>query len=303
LGGCPVRFDTDRFPTETQLALEQDARGERFALIQNGESIDLGAIGAVWYRRVRAGNQLPADMGLDLRNMALAEIDATIRGLLAALPCFILDPPAVIRRADSKILQLQTARAAGLDTPPTLVTNDPSRLRAFAHGFPGGIVAKMASSFAVRSEGHEMVVFTTAVGAQDLENLEGLELSPMMFQERVPKALELRATVVGDRVFTAAIDSQASPRARDDWRMDGLALVDSWTRYELPRSVEERLLAVAERLGLNYGAADLILTPDDRHVFLEINPAGEYFWLENRPGLPISRAIAEVLLGLARRRT
>jgi hypothetical protein len=46
----------------------------------------------------------------------------------------------------------------------------------------------------------------------------------------------------------------------------------------------------------------LILTPDDRHVFLEVNPVGEYFWLEAKPGLPISAALAEVLTGRAKRR-
>jgi biotin carboxylase len=47
---------------------------------------------------------------------------------------------------------------------------------------------------------------------------------------------------------------------------------------------------------LHYGAADFILTPDGRHVFLEINPAGEFFWLEKYTGLPLSGAIASLLV-------
>jgi D-alanine-D-alanine ligase-like ATP-grasp enzyme len=58
-----------------------------------------------------------------------------------------------------------------------------------------------------------------------------------------------------------------------------------------------------EVFGLNYGAVDMILTPDDRYVFLEINPAGEFFWLElKNPKFPVSAAIADVLLGEAPRR-
>ena len=57
-----------------------------------------------------------------------------------------------------------------------------------------------------------------------------------------------------------------------------------------------------DRLGLNYGACDFIVTPEGRHVFLEVNPAGEFFWLEKHPGLPIAGALADVLLGLAPRR-
>jgi glutathione synthase/RimK-type ligase-like ATP-grasp enzyme len=145
-------------------------------------------------------------------------------------------------------------------------------------------------------------VFTNPVKPEDLADLSGLHLCPMTFQEMIPKALELRTTVVGDRVMTASIDSQASARAAHDWRRDGLRLVQDWRAYELPREVEEKILRLMDYFVLNYGAIDIIVTPDGRHVFLEVNPVGEFFWLERSPGLPVSDAIADVLLGRARRR-
>ena len=161
----------------------------------------------------------------------------------------------------------------------------------------------MLSSFAVYDErGREQVVFTNRVREEDLEDLGGLSLCPMTFQERVEKRLELRATVVGRRVFTASIDSQTSARAAHDWRRDGVRLVEEWQPYQLPPEAEQPLLALMDYFGLNYGAADFILTPDGRHVFLELNPSGEFFWLEHGPGLPVSQALADVLLGLAPRR-
>jgi glutathione synthase/RimK-type ligase-like ATP-grasp enzyme len=164
-------------------------------------------------------------------------------------------------------------------------------------------MTKMLSSFAVYNrEGRESVVFTNPIGPEDLEDLTGLSLCPMTFQERVEKRLELRATVVGRSVFTASIDSQASTRAAHDWRRDGVRLVDEWRPYTLPPEAEQPLLKLMDYFGLNYGAADFILTPDGRHVFLELNPAGEFFWLEHGPGLDISGALADVLLGLAPRR-
>ena len=66
--------------------------------------------------------------------------------------------------------------------------------------------------------------------------------------------------------------------------------------------METKLLHLMDRLDLNYGAIDIIVTPDGRHVFLEINPVGEFFWLELRPGFAISDAIADVLLGKCARR-
>ena len=71
----------------------------------------------------------------------------------------------------------------------------------------------------------------------------------------------------------------------------------AWTPYVLPDDVATRLLQLAARLGLSYGAADFVVTPDGRHVFLEINPAGEWFWLDDVFGpRALSTAIAETLL-------
>ena len=44
-----------------------------------------------------------------------------------------------------------------------------------------------------------------------------------------------------------------------------------------------------------FGAFDLIQTPLEEYVFLELNPTGEWGMLERDLGYPISNAIAEAL--------
>ncbi len=303
-GGSSFRFDTDLFPTDVRLVARSGAGGaERVTLASQEGELNLEEVTAIWHRRVSVAGRLPREMDAQLRFASVGESRAAAMGLLASLKVFRMDEEQRIRRAEHKLLQLRVAREVGLEAPRTLVTNDPAAVRDFAETCAGGMVTKMLSSFAVYDErGGEHVVFTNRVRAEDLEDLEGLRLCPMTFQESVPKRLELRATVVGGRVFTASIDSGAAARAADDWRREGAALADEWQTYQLPSDIEARLLRLADEFGLNYGAADFILTPDDRHVFLEINPVGEFFWLEHQPGLPISAAIADVLLGLAPRR-
>jgi glutathione synthase/RimK-type ligase-like ATP-grasp enzyme len=207
-----------------------------------------------------------------------------------------------IRHAENKQLQLQVARELGLDIPRTLTTNDPAAVRAFANTCERGMVTKMLSSFAIYNEGKELVVFTNAVKPEDLEDLSGLSLCPATFQELLPKSLEIRVTVVGHRVMSASIDSQISTRALHDWRRDGARMLEDWRHYQLPTEVEEKIMRLMDYFSLNYGAIDIILTPEGKHVFLELNPCGEFFWLERCPGLPVSDAIADVLLGHAARR-
>ena len=297
-GGHTIRFDTDRYPTDVRLTAYYDrSSDERLTLTNEEGEFDLREVTAIWHRRINFGQQLPATLDKQLRHASLGEVSAAAHGMLASLKAFRMDHLRHIRHAENKQLQLQVARELGLDIPRTLTTNDPNVVRRFAESCESGMVTKMLSSFAIYDEGKELVVFTNPVKPEDLEDLSGLNLCPATFQEQLSKSLEIRATVVGQRVMSAAVDSQVSTRATHDWRRDGLRMLQDWQPYQLPIEVEEKILRLMDHFSLNYGAIDIILTPDGKHVFLELNPCGEFFWLERSPGLPISDAIADLLLG------
>ena len=296
-GARAFRLDTDLFPTEVRLALHQP-HGRSTLHTAAGELV-LGDVDAVWYRRAAIGAALPDAMDRQDRDAALKESRATLIGMLESLDCFLMDRVSTVRAAEHKPHQMRLACELGLDVPRTLTTNDPASVRAFWAQCSGLVVVKALSSFAIYDDaGREQVVFTSQLAAEDLAHLDQLALAPMTFQEHLDKKLELRVTLIGERVFAAAVDSQALERSRVDWRKAGSQLVRSWTPYALPADVAARILALAARLGLSYGAADIVVTPDDRHVFLEINPAGEWFWLDDVFGpRALSTAIAETLLG------
>jgi MvdD family ATP-grasp ribosomal peptide maturase len=301
-GGKVFRFDTDRFPTEVKLIAQYGSDSTRLVLASEQAELDLQEVSAVWHRRVNVGGDIPKTLDPQIRSASIGESRATAVGMLASIKAFRMDQLQNIRHAENKQLQLQVARELNLEVPRTLITNDPQSVTEFAKSCENGLIAKMLSAFAVYENGMERVVFTNRVTPQDLEDLSGLRLCPMTFQEMVPKAMELRVTVVGNELFSASINSQSSERATHDWRRDGVGLLEEWRHYDLPEDIKERLLKLMDYFGLNYGAIDIIVTPDGRHVFLEVNPVGEFFWLERYPGLPISKAIADVLLGLAPRR-
>jgi MvdD family ATP-grasp ribosomal peptide maturase len=302
-GGHTIRFETDRYPTDVRLTAYYGSSGdERLTLTNEQGEFDLREVTAVWHRRINFGAHLPAGLDKQLRHASLGETSAAAHGMLASLKAFRLDHLQHIRHAENKQLQLQVARELGLHIPRTLTTNDPTAVRAFANSCEDGMVTKMLSSFAIYEEGKELVVFTNPVKHEDLADLSGLSLCPATFQELLPKSLEIRATVVGRRVMSAAVDSQVSARATHDWRRDGVRILQDWQPYQLPIEIEEKILHLMDYFSLNYGAVDVILTPGGKHVFLELNPCGEFFWLERSPGLPVSEAIADVLLGRSARR-
>lgn len=299
-GAEVLRFDTDRFPTEAQVWFRQEDGREVLRMRCDGQEVSLGPGDAIWYRRARWAGQLPQTMDRQLRHGCVQESEALLRGVMAAAPCFVMDPPDLVRERGHKPFQQRLARELGLATPRTLMTNDPAEARAFVASCPDGAIAKMLSAFAILDEaGEEQVVFTTSLDAAHLERLDGLRFAPMVFQEQIRKQIELRITVVGSRMFAAAVDSQSLAGAEVDWRERGVALLASWTPYVLPPEVERALARYMERIGMQYSAIDMLVEPGGRHVFLEANPAGECFWLENfAPHFPLTEAIADVLTGV-----
>src|SRR6185369_11033939 len=121
-----------------------------------------------------------------------------------------------------------------------------------------GAIAKMVNGAGIRVETEHGTepVFTRHLSAEDIASLEGLSSCPMIFQELVPKALELRITVVGKQMFVAAVDSASSADGADDWRKDD-ALLKGFQRFDrCPKSILERLLIMLTRLGLNFATVD-----------------------------------------------
>jgi glutathione synthase/RimK-type ligase-like ATP-grasp enzyme len=293
-----MRFDTDHFPLSAQVAFSQGTAGEVLRFNNGEQDLRIEPDDAVWYRRANWAGTLPKDMNPQMRAGCIGESKALLLGMLAAAPCFVLDPPDLVRQRGHKPAQQRIARACGLETPRTLMTNDPDEAREFIASCPGGAIAKMLAAFPIYDEqGEEQVVFTTLLDEQHLAHLEGLRYSPMVFQERLQKQLELRITVVGARMFAAAIDSQATKGAEVDWRERGVTLLNSWMPYTLPAEIERSLERYMATIGMQYSAIDIIVEPDGRHVFLEANPAGECYWLEhNSPNHPLSEALADVLL-------
>jgi glutathione synthase/RimK-type ligase-like ATP-grasp enzyme len=289
-----ARFDPAWFPSASTLALTVAGDGRPAGTLAfRDQVVELERVVTLWRRR--PGKPVAAsDAAADLIER---ESDAVLADLWELLPArHVPGTPDAIAHASHKARQLVLAGRLGFDLPPTLVTNDPDAFLAF-HDDQGATITKRAapSQRLTSADGENLVRYTELVRPRDLVHVEDLRLCPLLVQPYVQKRLELRVTVAGERVFAAAIHSQASNHTRLDWRRYDDAGTPI-TPFALPPEVADRCRALVHELGLCYGAIDLVLTPDDRFVFLEINPNGQYLWIEIATGLPISEAVADLLL-------
>ena len=291
-GGELLRLDTRAFPGEVTLSFGVGA--DAAPPIMGG--LPLAGARSAWIRHLEVARALPEDLDPEHARAVQVIAGSTLFSLLETLDLFLLDAPEALLAAPLKARQAQLAVAVGLEVPRTLISNDAATIRAFARSCGGRVVAKMVEtgSVGLRGAAGERAYPTLALDAEDLEELPGIELSPMIFQERVDKALEARVTVVGDQMFVAAVEPGDAVDVRED-----PALIAGLRAYEgLPDRVRRALFALLDRLCLNFATFDLILTPDGRWVFLEVNTVSFFDHVERHAGLPISDAVADLLLGL-----
>jgi glutathione synthase/RimK-type ligase-like ATP-grasp enzyme len=289
-GAACVRWNTHEFPLESSLNYRVSNEGFGADALTDGRTIDLSTVGSIWWQwDVPAG--FPTELQGEERRFAEAESQLAINALMTVGDYFWINFPARENLAKSKPAQLFVANKLGMEIPKTLVSNDPGEVRRFVEQSKAEIVYKGLS------QPHMVpgtALFTGLLTKETLANLDLIRLTPGIFQERVEKAYELRVTVVGSKIFAVKIDSQKTRDATLDWRR---ALHDvGYEAVELPRDIEEIILAFMRAFGLFYGAFDFIVAPDGRYVFLEINPSGQYMWLECATDLGITAALADALM-------
>lgn len=291
MGARAEVVDLSEFPQRARLSARYaccaDCGGRGFMLELADRRIDLAEIGAVWWRRPQAPAISPQITRSGHRQFAVSEAHEALSGMWHSLDAFWVNDPARDQVAHRKAYQLSVAQDVGLTIPHTLITNDPGDARAFVDG--RGYRNVIYKAFSATPEDWRE---TRLLREEELALLDNVRYAPVIFQEYVEADVDLRVTVVGDELFAAAIHSQET-EYKVDCRMDiASARIEA---VALPQEVEERLQALMARLGLVYGAIDMRRTPDGRHVFLEINPAGQWLFIEQESGQPIAAALARLL--------
>jgi len=190
-------------------------------------------------------------------------------------------------------VQHEAAAKVGLTMPETLFTNNPEEIRGFlARGRQ--VIYKPLAGGGWRSKDAHFLTYTTVLRVEDLVADHLLRQTPGIFQELVPKAYELRVTIVGRHALAAKVLSQDTEKGKLDWRRSQAEL--RFEPAQLPPEVEARCFALLDEMGLVFGCLDFVVTPEGEYVFLEVNEMGQFLFVERSCGVPLLDAFSEFLL-------
>jgi hypothetical protein len=249
----------------------------------DGQEVVISALDAIWWRRLTGSPRLPDELEDEAaRDLVERECRATLVGLvLTEFRGVWISHPEATRLAENKLVQLQAARRSGLRLPRTLVSQDPAVVRRFCEELGFQVVVKTVA-------GTPKTPVMAGRVTPEILRAADVALCPAIYQELVTGTRHLRVCCFGGEIHTARLETQAL-----DWRYPLDARVEP---YALDDHTADCVRRLVRSLGLKMGIADMKLGPDGAPVWLELNPQGQFLFLEGMCDLPLTNPFADFLL-------
>lgn len=220
--------------------------------------------------------------------------NVALQTLYGLLKCAWINSLESMNYSNSRVNQLLSARNVGFNIPSTLITNNPNEAFEFYNKCNGNMVVKALHHHDVETNGKVYSIYTHILKPNDLSKFKDLVHAPCILQERILKSSELRVTVVDDRVFASKITLESGDRDGDVLHHYSMSQLNK-KPIDLQKEFQSRCIQFLRSLGLKYGAIDFIEGINERFYFLEVNPTGDWVWIERQTKLPITKALADLI--------
>ena len=270
------RVDVDRFG---QYGFYIGNKG--WCISKNQTNMTVDEVYSIYYRKPILPNLSSYER--QYHPMIQRDIISVINGIADGFSGKVLTRPSILRRTENKVYQLLYVREKRWNIPHSYIGNVSSACRDYEKN--ESIIKPLTTGKIYGSNGWEIYQTNIFKG-----NDEDIGFTPLYLQEYMEKQFEVRVTIVGKYVYPIRIDT----KNKIDWRADYRNHV--YTQIICPSEVVKKCYEMMSDFDLQFGAFDFIVTPDDEWIFLEVNPNGQWLWLEQSLGLDISEKIIEYLI-------
>lgn len=215
--------------------------------------------------------------------MIQRDIISVINGIADSFPCKVLTKPSLLRKTENKIYQLMYAARHGFQIPQSYIGNKNDATEEYRES--NAIIKPLTTGKTCGENGWELYQTSLFHGVE-----EDISLTPVYLQKYILKQYEVRLTIINGQIYPVRIDTIS----KLDWRADYEN--HKYTLIDCPGEIKQKCLKMMNDFHLSFGAFDFIVTPDNEWVFLEVNPNGQWLWLEKCLNLDISDQIVRWLV-------
>jgi glutathione synthase/RimK-type ligase-like ATP-grasp enzyme len=300
-----VRMNYNEFPENLGVSMHVNQTNSNLSifLMHNGKEVNSDEITSIWWRRP-GKFEFNHDISIQERHFLASELHHSIHGFLNASSAFWVSHPSAIKDASKKIEQLVFARSIGLNIPKTLVSTERDEILDFYRQCNKNILYKVlfdASLGQISTDKYnpgEVIIqknaHARAVKYDEIAEMPQKSLSPMLFQEILDTAYNIRVTIVGNSIFAARYYSHTC-KSIDLLHQCPLEEI-IFEVIQLPEKLNDLILKFVRRYNLAFSALDFIQIKSGDYYFIENNPNGQFGFIELLlPELKISESIAGIL--------
>jgi hypothetical protein len=275
-----------------------DLKTQKLNVLDSG--ISASDVSVIWYRKPNRPTAHPALTDPAAKECSEQEYREFLHSFFGFFPrAKWVNDYWQMQKYSVKANQMYIAKEVGLTVPETVITNDISVVKELSSRY-AEIISKSICYAGFGWEGSQYGCFTYVLPTNELSKLssEVLAYAPAIFQQRINKAQELRVTVIGDEVIACEIQTQPESVENIDWRIENVEEMPHKI-VDLPEVIALRLKKMLSIMGLNFGAFDLIADETGTYYFIEVNPNGQYYWMEILTGAPLTEAMVSLILRLS----
>jgi glutathione synthase/RimK-type ligase-like ATP-grasp enzyme len=278
-------FESDQLSGRESITYAIGAGEGAEALLRtaDGQIVDVASLEAIWWRRFGMNQDVGSDELSEVQRDLINNdcVGAAIGALQNAFSGRWVSQPSATLYASNKLNQLATAHRCGMRIPDTIVTQSPSVVREFWERHQRRIIVKpVVGTFGP-------MVCTQFVREEHFRADDSIRSAPAIYQEYIPGTSHIRLNCFGDRSYAGLIESEDL-----DWRPNLNVPISRWP---VPDSLHRLIRKILDQLGLAMGIIDLKQTPEGEFVWLEVNPQGQFLFLEGLTGEPLTEHFADYL--------
>ncbi|MBL7706716.1 MAG: grasp-with-spasm system ATP-grasp peptide maturase [Taibaiella sp.] len=270
-----------------------------FELKINDVVIDLTQCYSYWYRRGYLNwSCRPKDISSIVEHQIAQHLAAELKNLDDFVHQYLeatkIGINAYLKSVNNKTYYQFAAAQAGLDVPDSIITTRKKDVKAFGTSSAKVITKSINEGLVFFNNGYGAYSETAEIKAEDRCGLADT-FFPSLVQKYVEKFAELRIFFIHDQVYAMAIFSQQNEQTKLDYRNYDRINPNRNVPFALPSDIKDKLIRFMNAIQLNCGSIDMILTPDNEYVFLEVNPIGQFGMVSGPCNYGLEKLIAHYL--------
>ncbi len=245
----------------------------------------LSEIKSVWYRRGR--------LNLNFKNLKDKEIEFLRQIEFNKITEYIYYKLTEIKNINiffnadvNKLIVCEIAQSVGLKIPKSLLISEKKYLNS---GNLASCTKSISGSTILNYDNFHSAGYTTRV--TDLKNIPDF-FFPSYIQDYIEKKYEIRIFFLKNKFWSMAIFSQNDPITDVDFRNYNRQKPNRTVPFLLPIDIQEKIKILMQKINLNSGSIDMIVSPNLEFYFLEVNPVGQFGMVSNPCNYNLHKIIA-----------